>query len=453
VTTPTVRATALLNDNSSTATATQTGTIPASVQDGDIGLLVVVEATGANTVTTPTGWTLLDGPQYVDTNNGVYLFAKDLTAAEASTTLTVTWSGAGKGCGLLQVWQDADSVAELVDAYNGQAAGGTSLTMATVTTPEDGCAVAHFAVARSATATAPNITWPAGYTEAGEADTSGTSPNFVVSGASLDGGKATAGSTGGSTVTCSQTASGAHMYAVALTAAPVANPLTETLTEDWSSGSIDAGTWDQFGTGTRATASQKLQLTPSAASYVGVVTANTGTRYDLTGSSVYVELSAVLDQRLGVESAYFAVGPAGNSRVDFSVSDGSLLMRSNVAGVQTSQGSLTYNATTHRWLRIRESGGTVYWDTSPDGLTWTQRASWVVSGITLTACRVELGAGVWDGGTSTGSADFDNINTPPTDDGGLRVYVVSASGVKQECDVYVVDSLGTKQSIASKEAS
>lgn len=30
-----------------------------------------------------------------------------------------------------------------------------------------------------------------------------------------------------------------------------------------------------------------------------------------------------------------------------------------------------YDPTSHRWLRIRESAGTVYWDVSPDGVTWT----------------------------------------------------------------------------------
>lgn len=31
----------------------------------------------------------------------------------------------------------------------------------------------------------------------------------------------------------------------------------------------------------------------------------------------------------------------------------------------------SYNATNHRWLRIREQSGTVYWETSPNGTTWS----------------------------------------------------------------------------------
>ncbi len=36
---------------------------------------------------------------------------------------------------------------------------------------------------------------------------------------------------------------------------------------------------------------------------------------------------------------------------------------------------ITYSATDHRWWKIRESGGTVYFETSPDGLTWTTQRS------------------------------------------------------------------------------
>ncbi|MEV6803133.1 LamG-like jellyroll fold domain-containing protein [Streptomyces sp. NPDC051132] len=46
--------------------------------------------------------------------------------------------------------------------------------------------------------------------------------------------------------------------------------------------------------------------------------------------------------------------------------------------------SLAYSAIDHAWLRVRESLGTVYWETSGDGVTWTVRRtlatpSWVTS--------------------------------------------------------------------------
>src|SRR3546814_14352831 len=37
--------------------------------------------------------------------------------------------------------------------------------------------------------------------------------------------------------------------------------------------------------------------------------------------------------------------------------------------------SIAYDSTNHAWLRIREDSGTLFWDTSADGLVWTNRRS------------------------------------------------------------------------------
>lgn len=46
----------------------------------------------------------------------------------------------------------------------------------------------------------------------------------------------------------------------------------------------------------------------------------------------------------------------------------------------------SYNSSTHAWFRIREASGTIYFDTSTDGLTWTNRASTTV-GFSITALK------------------------------------------------------------------
>jgi hypothetical protein len=73
---------------------------------------------------------------------------------------------------------------------------------------------------------------------------------------------------------------------------------------------------------------------------------------------------------------------------------------------------LPYDATAHRWWRIRHAAGVLYWDTSPDSVTWTNRRtqnpapSWTnhsALGVLLEATR--------DSGTAD-YAEFDNVNTP-----------------------------------------
>ncbi|AZS06653.1 minor tail protein [Streptomyces phage Hiyaa] len=73
---------------------------------------------------------------------------------------------------------------------------------------------------------------------------------------------------------------------------------------------------------------------------------------------------------------------------------------------------LTYNATAHAWMRIRESGGQVFFDTAPDGHTWTNRRTitspaWVADGD----LEVQMIAHRADG--TDNFVDYDNINVLP----------------------------------------
>jgi hypothetical protein len=59
--------------------------------------------------------------------------------------------------------------------------------------------------------------------------------------------------------------------------------------------------------------------------------------------------------------------------------------------------SVTYSASTHAWLRIRESGGTVYWDTAPSTASnppssgdWVNRASISLASLQFTPHNVSL---------------------------------------------------------------
>lgn len=64
----------------------------------------------------------------------------------------------------------------------------------------------------------------------------------------------------------------------------------------------------------------------------------------------------------------------------------------------------------HRWWRIRHATGRVYWETSPDGTTWTVRRTLIgaPSWITTSNASVQLDASR-NGGTND-YAEFDNLN-------------------------------------------
>lgn len=69
--------------------------------------------------------------------------------------------------------------------------------------------------------------------------------------------------------------------------------------------------------------------------------------------------------------------------------------------------TLTYNATDHRWWRIREAAGTVYFEVSPDGTTWTVVRSLPTPNWGLAVDFVELGSGAWGATAPTVIAEFE----------------------------------------------
>lgn len=138
--------------------------------------------------------------------------------------------------------------------------------------------------------------------------------------------------------------------------------------------------------------------------------------YDLTDSRL--QLETVQNAGSGVSHelrvSLYLDTPTGGNAVEWLVSVGFGMEAAVwVAGVRTIIGStVTYDAFSYRWLRIREDAGTVYWEASPDGLEWATLYSWV-STLVLTAVSVHLGASYWAPGDVSGSWLLDNVGVDP----------------------------------------
>jgi hypothetical protein len=73
---------------------------------------------------------------------------------------------------------------------------------------------------------------------------------------------------------------------------------------------------------------------------------------------------------------------------------------------------IAYNATDHRYWRIVSDAGKIYWDTSGDGITWTERRnktepSWASEANLALSLQSHRGDG------TTNFAEFDNVNVIP----------------------------------------
>ena len=188
-------------------------------------------------------------------------------------------------------------------------------------------------------------------------------------------------------------------------------PKAHTLVDNFNDNSIDPALWSVYG-GTREV-NQRIEIripgSASGSSYAGAQSVAT---YDLTGSEVWVELVQPFSARVGGEAYLQATASAGNV-VAATVSEGNLIAVQGVGGTFTHLVTEPYDPARHRWLRLRERGGTTYWETSPDGCEW-ELLHGRANPVALTAVTLEIGAGTWEGTAAPGVVVFDSFNVRDT---------------------------------------
>ncbi|MYY79762.1 MULTISPECIES: hypothetical protein [unclassified Streptomyces] len=202
-------------------------------------------------------------------------------------------------------------------------------------------------------------------------------------------------------------------------------PLISTLVDSFQDNIIGPEWGNSYGgvseTGGRA------RIPCVAGSYAGYQTAKV---YTLVGSSVYLQVPVAAAAASATVEAQtvFAITPdptqGTNLAININTVAGTIRFESNVAYTDGAAVSLTYSAVTHLWLRIRETGGNVLWDTSTDGSSWTNRRTlatpaWVASSTTLA-----LDLWSYRNNGTTNFAEFDNVNTPAS---SAAVYFASAA--------------------------
>jgi hypothetical protein len=121
----------------------------------------------------------------------------------------------------------------------------------------------------------------------------------------------------------------------------------------------------------------------------GVDTNFTSARtWNLVGSKLTAKLAAVpaLNGSSNCAASMWITSTTSGTRIGwrYDASTGVLAAQSQTGFADGASVNLTYSAIDHAWLRVRESGGTVYWETSGDGWEWTTRRTlatpaWVTS--------------------------------------------------------------------------
>ncbi|EHB44140.1 hypothetical protein MycrhDRAFT_6890 [Mycolicibacterium rhodesiae JS60] len=168
-----------------------------------------------------------------------------------------------------------------------------------------------------------------------------------------------------------------------------------------------------YSPGTATVENNMLKLTP-AWDYDYLFTLG---EWDLTGSHFLMEL--VQNANRGDYEYGSSITTEIYTRSDsdnqfgfmiYGGSDGSQIeLRHRVAGVD-SDTSMFYNESKHRWFRMRESEGTIYWETSYNGASWSIHRSAPTS-FDLTEVTLHMVVGYWyEGETDPGYTLIGNIN-------------------------------------------
>lgn len=135
--------------------------------------------------------------------------------------------------------------------------------------------------------------------------------------------------------------------------------------------------------------------------------------YRLTNSYAYVESVGLPEIGNGSTQAILQI-ICGNfdDRVEIiaetQAGDWVIVCRHVVGGVQTDDFT-PYNAIDHRWWQIREENDDLYWEVSPDGITWTTLRT-EITDINTDVVYVALVSGHYAAETTPGTAIFDNFN-------------------------------------------
>jgi hypothetical protein len=149
----------------------------------------------------------------------------------------------------------------------------------------------------------------------------------------------------------------------------------------------------------------RLAVTPTASPFSGYISRH---YIDLTNAAIEVEVPTMVNTSSNALAELFAELDT-NHFVAITQRNGQLTADLGNGGAHTTH-SVPYDPVAHRFWRIAEASGMVSFETSPDGLAWTQLEAAPTPPF-ATTLRIDLGAYVASGSGPYGTVEFDNLDT------------------------------------------
>jgi hypothetical protein len=180
-----------------------------------------------------------------------------------------------------------------------------------------------------------------------------------------------------------------------------------TFTEDFNDNAPDTTKWWVFGDAREVNRRLEVRVPSGLANVYAGHTAK-GT-YDLTASEIRVELVQAPRTGQARLRAYLSEG----NELSIGLVDGLFRCEQQAGSAYTVFLAVPYDAEAHRWLRIRELNGTVYWDVSPDAFVWNTLYS-NPAPFAVTSISPGIFCGTYQPAHAPTIAIFDNLNVMET---------------------------------------
>lgn len=189
----------------------------------------------------------------------------------------------------------------------------------------------------------------------------------------------------------------------------MANPKLSTLVDLFGGAALDTTVWNNSSPQPDValdTSLDRVQIACQA--YYPIFSANGP--YDAVGSSLFARVTPA-PVGAGTTQTIMRIAVDSSNRVTY-YSDGGGILTARVtnAGVNTDVVIGTFDPYNHAWWRLREASGTIFFDTAPDGWTWTQRAS-IAHTWDASAVQVVFLCGYYGTEAAGMAAYVDHVNT------------------------------------------
>lgn len=171
-------------------------------------------------------------------------------------------------------------------------------------------------------------------------------------------------------------------------------PETDIFYDDFNDNSLDGSKWTRLNNAAgfaynEVNQQMEVDITGGTNAVDALVTVNS---FDFTDRALQVEAVNILN--VAGAASYFVAIDSGGDFFGFNKQFGSNLNAEYNVASSSNFSPVTYDGTNHRYLRLRHSSlhDALYWEASPDALTWTniRTVSPVPAGIDLTSLKFRL---------------------------------------------------------------